>query len=75
MGIERYKILRSSILVRIESIKIIGMETAYRHMDSPTRREGRISFLGLLGRSNPNDWDNDQIRDAFICALMTMTGY
>lgn len=36
---------------------------------------GRISFLGLLGRSNPNDWDNDQIRDAFICALMTMAGY
>ena len=59
LGIERYKILRSSILVRIESIKIIGMETAYRHMDSPTRREGRISFLGLLGRNNPNDWDNE----------------
>ena len=36
---------------------------------------GRNSFLGLLGRSNPNDWDNDQIRDAFIYALMTMAGY
>jgi hypothetical protein len=36
---------------------------------------GRISFLGLLGRNNPNDWENDQIRNAFIYALMTMAGY
>ena len=53
LGIERYKILRSSILIRIESIKIIGMETAYRHLDSLTRRDGTYFIPGFSGTQLP----------------------